>query len=128
MLDTITGPDTLADIQQTLDRAWACHEVPEIVRLHMDLAAGEIGANIIEHSGDGQPVHMRMSIELTADTVRAVFTDDGHPAPMDLSRVQMPDEMSEYGRGLAIAFRVLDELSYRRDTEGNHWILVHSRT
>ncbi len=128
MLDTITGPDTLADIQQTLDRAWACHEVPEIVRLHMDLAAGEIGANIIEHSGDGQPVHMRMSIELTADTVRAVFTDDGHPAPMDLSRVQMSDEMSEYGRGLAIAFRVLDELSYRRDTEGNHWILVHSRT
>ncbi len=128
VLDTITGPDTLADIQQTLDRAWACHEVPEIVRLHMDLAAGEIGANIIEHSGDGQPVHMRMSIELTADTVRAVFTDDGHPAPMDLSRVQMPDEMSEYGRGLAIAFRVLDELSYRRDTEGNHWILVHSRT
>ena len=118
----------MADIQQTLDRAWACHEVPEIVRLHMDLAAGEIGANIIEHSGDGQPVHMRMSIELTADTVRAVFTDDGHPAPMDLSRVQMPDEMSEYGRGLAIAFRVLDELSYRRDTEGNHWILVHSRT
>ena len=39
VLDTITGPDTLADIQQTLDRAWACHEVPEIVRLHMDLAA-----------------------------------------------------------------------------------------
>ena len=128
VLDTITGPDTLADIQQTLDRAWTYYQVPELVRLHMDLAAGEIGANIIEHSGDGQPVHMRMSIELTADTVRAVFTDDGQPAPMDLSRVRLPDEMSEHGRGLAIAFRVLDELSYRRDTEGNHWTLVHSRT
>ena len=128
VLETVTGPDTLAAIQQTLDTVWAHHEIPDMVRLHMDLAAGEIGANIVEHSGDGQPVHLRMTIELTADTVRAEFTDDGHPAPMDLSRVQMPGEMSERGRGLAIAYRVLDELSYRRDTEGNHWTLVHSRT
>ena len=34
----------------------------------------------------------------------------------------------EGGRGLAIAFRVLDELSYRRDDEGNHWTLVHRIT
>ncbi|MGW0158105.1 ATP-binding protein [Mycobacterium sp. NPDC003323] len=126
-LDTVTGPDTLAAIQQTLDAVWEHSDIPEIVRLHMDLAAGEIGANIIEHSGDGQPVHLRMTVELTDDCIRAVFTDDGHPAPMDLARLQMPDEMSERGRGLAIAYRVLDELSYRRDAEGNHWTLVHSR-
>ena len=128
VLDTVTGPETLTAIQQTLDLLWAQHEIPEMVRLHMDLAAGEIGANIVEHSGDGQPVHLRMTLELTADVIRAVFTDDGHPTPVDLSRVQMPDEMSERGRGLAIAYRVLDELSYRRDTEGNHWTLVHNRT
>lgn len=128
VLDTVTGPDTLAAIQQTLDAVWEHHDIPDMVRLHMDLAAGEIGANIIEHSGDGRPVHLRMTIDLTADSIRAVFTDDGHPTPIDLTRLQMPDEMSERGRGLAIAYRVLDELSYRRDAEGNHWTLVHRRT
>ncbi|MCV7434573.1 ATP-binding protein [Mycolicibacterium bacteremicum] len=126
VLDTVTGPDTLEAIQRTLDALWADHaDVPDMVRLHMDLAAGEIGANIIEHSGDGQPVHLRMALELDSERVRAVFTDDGHPAPMNLQQLQMPDEMSERGRGLAIAYRVLDELSYRRDAQGNHWTLVH---
>lgn len=127
VLDTVTGPDTLAAIQRTLDTVWENNELPDMVRLHMDLAVAEIAANIIEHSGDGQPVHLRMTVELTDDSVRATFTDDGHPAPMDPTRLQMPDEMSERGRGLAIAYRVLDELSYRRDTDGNHWTLIHSR-
>lgn len=126
VLDTVTGPDTLTAIQQTLDTLWAGRAVPEIVRLHMDLAAGEIGANIVEYSGAGQPVRLRMTVELTDDTVRAVFTDNGKPAPVDLSCPQMPGEMSERGRGLAIAYRVLDELSYRRDANGNHWTLVRS--
>lgn len=97
---------------------------PETVRIHTDLAVSEIGANIIEHSGDGNPVRLRMKVELVPDVVRVTFTDNGHPAPVDLSMVSMPDEMSERGRGLAIAFRVLDETSYRRDGEGNHWTLV----
>ena len=75
-------------------------------------------------SGDGKSVHLMMDVELLPDAVRITFTDDGRPAPVDLTRVAMPDEMSERGRGLAIAYRVLDELSYRRDHDGNHWTLV----
>jgi serine/threonine-protein kinase RsbW len=67
-----------------------------------------------------------MEVALDADAVRTTFLDDGHPPPVDLSQVSMPDELSERGRGLAIAHRVLDELSYRRDGEGNHWTLVRS--
>jgi serine/threonine-protein kinase RsbW len=43
---------------------------------------------------------------------------------VDLSQTAMPDETSERGRGLAIASRVLDELSYHRDSDGNHWTLI----
>jgi serine/threonine-protein kinase RsbW len=64
----------------------------------------------------------------TLDAVRATFLDDGHPSPIDLAAVSMPEELSDHGRGPAIAHRVLDELSYRRDGEGNHWTLVRSRT
>jgi serine/threonine-protein kinase RsbW len=127
VLDTTTGPETLAEIQQALDRLWAAHDIDDVVRMHIDLAVGEIGANIIEHSAEGRPVRLRMEIALLPDAIRATFLDDGRPSPVDLSRVGMPEELSDRGRGLAIAHRVLDELSYRRDRDGNHWTLLRSR-
>lgn len=126
VLDTTTGPDALDEIQATLDRLWEAHDVDDVVRMHMDLAAGEIGANIVEHSGGSQPVRLHMEVELLPDAVRTTFFDEGHPSPIDLGSVRMPDEMSDRGRGLAIAHRVLDELSYRRGRDGNHWTLVRS--
>jgi serine/threonine-protein kinase RsbW len=124
VLGITAGPDTLEDIHRLLDDVWSAHDIPELARLHTDLAAGEIGANIIEHAGGGNPVRLRMEVELLADAIHITFTDDGLPALIDLSQTAMPDEMSERGRGLAIAARVLDELSYRRDSDGNHWTLV----
>ena len=124
VLDTTTGPDTLREIQQLLDELWEANDVPEMARMYVDLAVSEIGANIIEHSGDGKSVRLQMDVELHPDTVQITFTDNGHPAPVDLTQVAMPDEMASRGRGLAIAYRVLDELSYRRDHAGNHWTLV----
>ena len=39
----------------------------------------------------------------------------------------MPDPMAERGRGLAMAQALLDELAYRCDETGNHWMLVSRR-
>lgn len=127
-LETTTGPDTLAEIQRLLDELWEAHDVPQTARMYTELAVSEIGANIIEHSGDGKSVHLSMDVELLSDVIRITFTDDGQPSPVDLTRLAMPDEMSDRGRGLAIAYRVLDELSYRRDRDGNHWTLVRRLT
>ncbi|MCV7366907.1 anti-sigma regulatory factor [Mycolicibacterium duvalii] len=124
VLETRTGEDTLERIQQVLDETWAAHEIPDIARMHVELAVSEIASNIIEHSADGKPVRLRMEVALLPDAVRITFTDDGHAAPVDLSTVAMPDDTAERGRGLAIAHRVLDEISYRRDADGNHWTLV----
>ncbi len=99
VLETTTGPETLEKIQRILDELWSAHDIPELVRMHTDLAVSEIGANIIEHSGDGGPVRLRMEVEVVPGVVRVTFTDNGHPAPVDLSHVAMPDEMSERGRG-----------------------------
>lgn len=124
MVETTTGPDTLAALQQALDEVWAAQDVPETTRIYMDLAVGEIGANIVEHAGGGKPVRLRMEVWLSDDEVRATLTDDGSPSPVDLSTVTLPDDLAEQGRGLAIALQVLDELSYRRDAAGNHWTLI----
>ncbi len=123
-IDITTGPATLEDIRRLLDDVWSAHDIPELARLHTALGAGEIGANIIEHAGGGNPVRVRMEVELLPEAIHITFTDDGLPALVDLSQTAMPDETSERGRGLAIASRVLDELCYHRDSDGNHWRLV----
>ena len=123
VIEITTGPETLDDIHDLLDDLWEAHDIPELARIHTDLAAGEIGANIIEHAGGGGPVQLRMEVQLLPEGIHITFTDDGLPAQVDLTHTAMPDEMAERGRGLSIASRVLDKLSYRRDSRGNHWTL-----
>jgi serine/threonine-protein kinase RsbW len=91
----------------------------------MSIATAEIGANIVEHCAVVRPTNLTMDVAMLADRVRVEFVDDGGPVtvPLDLQSVQMPDEMAERGRGLALARAVLDELIYHR-TQLNHWTLV----
>lgn len=124
VLQTPAGPGALADIASALERVWAAHpHVPPIERMHMDLAAGEIGANIVEHAARGRQVLLTMDVTVSSDHLRVEFTDDGDPVDVDLDRVCLPDDMAERGRGLALARSVLALLAYRR-TDVNHWILV----
>lgn len=106
VLDVITGPNTLDQIQQTLDLLWDQHpDASPMARIHMDLAACEIGANILKHAGGGQPVRMRMEAEVRGADVRVRFTDDGHPAPIDLDAVGMPSACRRQWRSGAAAWR-----------------------
>lgn len=127
-LEALTGPDTLAKIQHTLESAWAEEQVSEHTKMCIELAVSEIGTNIIAYSGDGRPVRLRMVVDVRPESVAVSFTDDGHPAEVDLARITMADEAAESGRGLALAHRVLDELSYWRDQKGNHWTLTRRRS
>ena len=127
-LDTVTGPETLAELQHTLDLAWASDDVADYTRLCMDLAVSEIGTNIIEHSGNGQPMKLQMTVTVLPESISVVLIDDGRPVAVDLSQPEMPGELSERGRGLSIAHRVLDELSYSRSDGGNRWTLMRRRS
>jgi serine/threonine-protein kinase RsbW len=114
-------------MQNLLDGAWAAEEVPEYTRMCIDLAVSEIGSNIIEHSGDGQPLRVRMVVTVGQETISVVLNDDARPVDVDLTTAAMPEEMSERGRGLAIVHRVVDRVSYSRDRDGNHWTLIRRR-
>lgn len=124
VLATAAGPGALVDIATALERIWTAHpHVPPIERMHVELAAGEIGANIIEHSAPARQVWMTMDVAVFQDQVHVEFTDDGDPVDVDVEAVSLPDDMAERGRGLALARSVLATLSYSRN-EVNHWILV----
>ena len=101
--------------------------MPDDVRIQLAIATGEVGANIIEHTGRGRPLWIRMGLQLLGDQVHGIFTDDGPPVAIDMAAVRMPDAMAERGRGLALARAVLEQLSYHCDDIGNHWTLVSHR-
>jgi serine/threonine-protein kinase RsbW len=125
--ETVSGPGTLADIARFLDEVLSTHQhVPDTVRMQVSIAAGEIGANIMEHAGRAQPVSIRMEVRVLIDEVWVEFIDDGAPAELDLTAVRLPDDMAERGRGLALAQAVLEKLKYRRNAK-NHWTLVSKR-
>lgn len=124
VLETTTGSDTLDEIDDVLQQVWSDHaDVPDSTRLNVGIAAGEIGANIVEHAAQGRAVPVRMEVVVTTNRVRVDFTDEGAPASVDLATVCLPEDMAERGRGLALARAVLETLSYRRDS-ANHWTLV----
>lgn len=124
VLETIAGPSVPGDIEAALQRTWSAHpHVPPTVRMHLAIAAGEIGANIVEHAARLRPVRIWMDVRVLPGQVHVEFTDDGDPVQIDLSTVSMPDDTAERGRGLALAQAVLEQLIYRR-AELNHWILV----
>lgn len=128
VLDTVAGPDVLGEIQRTLEHTWARHRhVPAEIRMTVATGVAEIGANIVKHAAAGQPVPVRMSVELLAHQVRVVFTDEGDPARVDLGAVRLPGASATHGRGLALASAVLEGLSYQRDGAVNQWTLTSRR-
>ena len=77
---------------------------------------------VIEGENRREPVEVTVALAADPEAFCAVFTDTGDPALLDLSSVEMPDELAESGRGLAIALATLDELVHETG-EGNTWRL-----
>lgn len=120
-------PGALGQIEDALSGLWARHaHVPDKIRIGLGIAVGEIAANIIKHATRGldRPVTMQMSAHVRDNEVQINFTDDGIPAPAHASTPEMPDALSESGRGLALAHAVLNRLTYHRSEDANHWTLV----
>lgn len=117
--------DPLAAVHSQLDALWSIHpRIPDGIRMQVEIATAEVAANIVEHTGIGHPLRIRMSACVIDDRAHIEFTDNGPPADIDLTKVAMPDDMAERGRGLAMSQALLDELAFRCDETGNHWTLV----
>ncbi len=127
-LDSVDEHIALEQIHDAVDTFLARHpRVPEPVRTHLAIAVAEVGANILEHSGRPGPIDILMTLRLLADQVRIDFTDNGRPGEVNLANVQMPDVLSDRGRGLAIAQAVLRRMYHHADGDGNRWTLLSHR-
>lgn len=127
-------PAMLDLLHNVLETLWEQHaDVADSDRIRFETAVIEVLGNIVEHAYelDDAPTDVlrRFDVTLSASDEQLVarFGDNGIPMAIDLSRVAMPDEDAESGRGLALAVAALDDLSYERVDGRNIWHLTCRR-
>ncbi len=120
------GPEVLDAVHDVLELAWARHPgVTAADRMGLETAVIEVAANIVEHASPGRRVEIAFEVDVEPGRIRAAFTDTGVPFDGDIDAAELPaDELSERGRGLALARALVDELAYERAGPTNHWRVV----
>ncbi|MCW3040437.1 MAG: putative anti-sigma regulatory factor, serine/threonine protein kinase [Solirubrobacterales bacterium] len=118
-------PECLEQLHLLLERFWLTVDVPGAERDRFTLALAELVGNLVVHGRrvDGTPATLELRLAGSPTELRAVLEDDGAPVP-DPGRRELPDESAVSGRGLAMAYAVLDELAYERRAGRNRWRLV----
>ncbi|MEV7133330.1 ATP-binding protein [Arthrobacter sp. NPDC093128] len=123
-------PDSLELVHDLLGELWEGEPGIELMdRIRFETALIEVASNIIEHSrpaGDDS-VRFVLTLECEPERLYAEFTDNARPAGIDLSRAELPGDLSASGRGLALAKVALDQFSYAKEDDGNRWTLLCRR-
>lgn len=130
VLSAPATPEILDLVHAMIEHLWTTHpDIGDRDRARFEMSVIEILGNIVEHAyraEDQHPSSRRFEIVLVATDERlmAHLSDNGLPVGLDLSGAVMPDELAESGRGLALATAALDDLSFRRVGDRNHWDLL----
>jgi serine/threonine-protein kinase RsbW len=130
-------PEVLERAHDELDRLWDRRpDVSDRDRMRFETGLIEILGNIVEHAyrlgettppAAGDERQLTVEIDVTDEALRAVLSDNGRPAEVDLSAVTLPGEEAEDGRGLALALAALDSLEHERVEGRNRWTLLCER-
>jgi serine/threonine-protein kinase RsbW len=120
--DMTSPPDDVDTVHDLLARVW--DDSPAVSagdRMRFETALIELASNVMRHADAGQGVSCTLTIDVTEDGIEARLRDNGRPGDIELSRIEMPDEEAESGRGLALIHSLVDEVEYRRAADENHW-------
>ena len=112
-----------------LESVWADHPAVGLSdRTLFEIAVTEVAGNIVEHAAAGALLEMEIVVHVTDPRLEATFEDAGPAVDVDLDFAELPDDLAESGRGLALARRAADEVVYWRDGPTNRWRIVRGRT
>ncbi len=128
VLDLACPPDDVTAVHTFLESVW--DREPDVSvedRMALELALVELASNVIEHGAGGRPVSCSLRLDVGADDVRVLLTDDGVPVPVDPAKAHLPEGLAESGRGLALVQMVVEDLRYERVGDGNRWTAHRGR-
>jgi serine/threonine-protein kinase RsbW len=93
----------------------------------LETVLSELVTNVIQSNRHRQ-VQCEVTLSIGADVVRLETSDTGSPMEEPpVASVEMPVDLSEHGRGLALIQLMVDSLTYRHDGSHNHWQISGSR-
>lgn len=118
-------PHDVDAIQNMLQDAWSTLPVlSDGDRMRFELALVELASNVIRHADDGSGVTCTLRIDSLGDRIEATLVDNGKPGSVRISAVEMPDELSESGRGIPLIRALVDDLEYGRHDGMNRWHIM----
>ncbi len=122
-LSGLAVPEGLDSLHELLARAAREHpSVPSGDVMMLETAVMEIAGNVIKHGKPSGAVAWTFTLDV-GPPLRATLADSGEQYAETWTG-EMPEEMAESGRGLALANAVLDELLYERRDTINVWTMI----
>lgn len=124
-VEVTAPPHDLNAVQDMLQNAWSTlPPLSDDDRMRFELALVELTSNVIRHADDGTGVSCTLRIDNHGDRIEATLVDSGKPGSVCISCTEMPDELSESGRGIPLIRALVDELDYGRDGGVNRWYIM----
>lgn len=121
-------PEALHQLHELFERVRQEHDDLHPDDLSMvQTAVMEIAGNVAEHGQPSGQVDYCFRLDVLPERLHGWLSDSGEAVPASAQDREMPGEMAEEGRGLALAEAALDELSYERSQGRNRWELVRLR-
>jgi len=122
-LSGLAVPEGLESLHELLSRAASEHpSLPAGEVMMLETAVMEIAGNVIKHGKPSGAVAWTFTLDV-GPPLRATLADSGEEYAETWTG-EMPDEMAESGRGLALADAVLDQLLYERRDTTNVWTMI----
>ena len=119
------GLDHLHDLIDRVRRDWTAVDSNDFDLL--ETAIIELAGNVALHGRPAGATDVTLSISVRDSALEATLVDAGRAFPVDLDQAELPPEMDEVGRGIAIARLAVDELAYEHDHGQNVWRLSRRR-
>jgi serine/threonine-protein kinase RsbW len=116
-------PGDVDAVHTLLEAVWAdAPGIPMMERFKFETALLELASNVVKHADGGSGLWCTLEIDAHPNSIQATVFDDGEPSgdgilvPRD-----MPDALSESGRGIAMIQALVDDLAYSREGTTNRW-------
>jgi serine/threonine-protein kinase RsbW len=116
-------PGDVNAVHALIEAVWAdVPDVPMMERFKFETALLELASNVVKHADGGCGLWCTLEIDAGPGYIEAMVFDDGEPSDAHvLVPREMPDELSESGRGIALIQALVDDLAYEREGTTNRW-------